>query len=82
MLSYSGEGWGITRTDKQLITSDGTATIRFRDPETFQEKRHITVHDGKTVIDQLNEFESIHGEIYSNICTPTASPASPRKTAT
>src|SRR5438874_12680467 len=39
-FSYTGEGWGMTRTAKELITSDGTATLRFRDPETFRETRH------------------------------------------
>ena len=64
---YTGEGWGMTRTATELITSDGTATLRFRNPETFAETRHITVHDGKQIIDQLNELEWIHGEIYANI---------------
>jgi glutaminyl-peptide cyclotransferase len=31
----------MTRTDKELITSDGSATLRFRDPDSFQETRHI-----------------------------------------
>jgi len=66
-FTYTGEGWGITRTAKELITSDGTATLRFRNPETFQETRHILVKDGKQQIDQLNELEYIHGEIYANI---------------
>src|SRR6266850_2547823 len=64
---YSGEGWGMTRTVKELITSDGTATLRFRDPETFRETRHIVVRDGNKVIDQLNELEFIKGEIYANV---------------
>ena len=66
-LTYAGEGWGMTRTSKEIITSDGTATLRFRDPATFKETRHITVHDGKTTIDQLNELEFIKGEIYANV---------------
>jgi glutamine cyclotransferase len=66
-FTYTGEGWGMTRTAKELITSDGTATLRFRDPETFQETRHILVKDGKQPIDQLNELEFIKGEIYANI---------------
>jgi glutamine cyclotransferase len=66
-FSYTGEGWGMTRTAKELITSDGTATLRFRDPETFRETRHIVVKDGITEIDQLNELEYIHGEIYANV---------------
>ena len=66
-LPYTGEGWGMTRTNRELITSDGSATLRFRNPETFAETRHILVHDGKQTIDQLNELEWIHGEIYANV---------------
>jgi glutamine cyclotransferase len=66
-LRYSGEGWGMTRTDKEIITSDGTATLRFRDPETFKETRHIVVRDGSKPIFQLNELEYIKGEIYANV---------------
>jgi glutaminyl-peptide cyclotransferase len=66
-FQYTGEGWGITRTAKELITSDGTATLRFRDPKTFSETRHIVVKDGTKAIDQLNELEYIKGEVYANI---------------
>ena len=64
---YTGEGWGITRTARELITSDGTSTLRFRTPDTFAETRSILVHDGPTPIEQLNELEYINGEIYSNV---------------
>lgn len=64
---YTGEGWGMTRTARELITSDGTSTLRFRDPTTFAETRHITVTDAGKLIDQLNELEVIKGEIYANI---------------
>ncbi len=64
---YTGEGWGMTRTQKELITSDGTATLRFRNPETFAETRHILVHDGTIPIQQLNELEYIQGAIYANL---------------
>ena len=66
-LSYTGEGWGMTRTARELITSDGSATLRFRDPNTFKETHHIVVKDGTKVIDQLNELEFIKGEIYANV---------------
>lgn len=66
-LTYTGEGWGMTRTAKELITSDGTATLRFRDPNTFRETRHILVKDGGKVISRLNELEFIKGEIYANV---------------
>jgi glutamine cyclotransferase len=57
----------MTRTSKELITSDGTATLRFRDPNTFREVRHIVVKEGSKTIDQLNELEFIKGEIYANV---------------
>jgi glutaminyl-peptide cyclotransferase len=66
-FSYAGEGWGMTHTAKELITSDGSAILRFRDPNTFRETRHIVVKDGKKTIDQLNELEFIKGEIYANV---------------
>lgn len=66
-FTYTGEGWGMTHTAKQIITSDGTATLRFRDPATFAEVRSIAVKDGSQTIDQLNELEYIKGEIYANV---------------
>ena len=66
-LLYTGEGWGMTRTARELITSDGTATLRFRNPETFAETRHIVVKDGGKPVLELNELEFIQGEIYANV---------------
>jgi glutaminyl-peptide cyclotransferase len=66
-FTYTGEGWGMTHTTKELVTSDGTATLRFRDPNTFQETRHIVVKEGSKVIDRLNELEFVKGEIYANV---------------
>jgi glutamine cyclotransferase len=67
VFHYDGEGWGMTRTPKELITSDGTAILRFRNPGTFDETRHIVVKDGTKVIDRLNELEYIKGDIYANV---------------
>jgi len=68
---YTGEGWGMTRTGKDLITSDGTAILRFRNPETFDQTRQITVREGRESVQQLNELEYIDtgggGEIYANV---------------
>ena len=64
---YDGEGWGMTRTANELVTSDGTAILRFRNPDTFDETHHIVVRDGQKVIEQLNELEYIKGDIYANV---------------
>ncbi len=66
-FSYDGEGWGMTRTAKEIITSDGSSTLTFRNPETFQPVRTLTVHDGLSAVEKLNELEFIQGEIYANV---------------
>jgi len=66
-VQYDGEGWGMTRTDHEIVTSDGTPILRFRNPDTFDQTRQITVRDGMTPIRNLNELEYIKGEIYANI---------------
>ena len=66
-LRYSGEGWGLTTDGKELIMSNGSATISFLDPMTFMENRRINVTlNGKTV-DYINELEYINGEIWANV---------------
>ena len=66
-FSYRGEGWGLTNDGSSLILSDGTNRIRFLDPNNFQVNRTISVLDGSTPVDRINELEYVHGEIYANI---------------
>ncbi len=68
-FNYSGEGWGLANDGKTVYMSDGTAQIRFWDPQTLKEERRISVHDGTRAIDNLNELEYVRGEIYANIWT-------------
>jgi glutamine cyclotransferase len=64
---YDGEGWGLTQDGRSLILSDGTATLRFLDPETFKVTRSIVVKEGDSPVTQLNELEYVRGEIYANV---------------
>ena len=66
-MQYDGEGWGLTHDGRQLIMSDGSATIRFRDPQTFAVTREIEVRDDGVPVPRLNELEYIDGEIWANI---------------
>src|SRR5215510_1176123 len=66
-MHYDGEGWGLTHDGKELIMSDGSATIRFRDPQTFAVTREIEVRDNGVPLAMLNELEYINGEIWANI---------------
>lgn len=66
-FTYPGEGWGLTHDSRHLILSDGTATLRFLDPRTFQPVGHVTVTDHGQPVLNLNELEYIHGEVFANI---------------
>jgi glutamine cyclotransferase len=70
-FSYAGEGWGLTHDARSLIMSDGTAQLRFLDPDTFAERRRVTVTDGGVPIPALNELEYVRGEIYANVWQTT-----------
>jgi len=64
---YSGEGWGLTTDGKELILSDGTATLRFLSLETLDVVRRVQVRTASGPVEQLNELEYVDGEIYANI---------------
>ncbi len=69
---FSGEGWGLAYDGTHLILSDGTAVLRFFDPETFDLQKKVTVFDGESLkkgkkIANLNELEMVDGELWANI---------------
>ena len=66
-FQYTGEGWGLTQDGKQLILSDGSAKLRFLDPQTFATLREIDVRDHGQAVTKLNELEYVEGEIWSNV---------------
>jgi glutamine cyclotransferase len=66
-FNYSTEGWGITQDGARLIMSDGTSTLHFLDPQTFEEISHVEVFDNNGPVTRLNELEYVQGEIYANV---------------
>lgn len=66
-VPFDGEGWGLAADGKNLILSDGTATLKFLDPATLRVVRTIEVKDGDAPVPQLNELEYIHGQVYANV---------------
>ncbi len=65
-LSYSTEGWGITSDGNRLIMSDGTSTLYFLDPVTFQRIGQVEV-TANGPVEMLNELEYINGKVYANV---------------
>ncbi len=66
-IRYAGEGWGLTADNANLIMSDGSDSLRFVDPRTFQTERVVHVRlDGAPLV-ELNELELVDGEIFANV---------------
>nr|WP_240511400.1 glutaminyl-peptide cyclotransferase [Novosphingobium panipatense] len=64
---YEGEGWAMTRHGETIYQSDGSATLRLRDPATMRQTGSLAVTaEGKPVAN-LNELEWIGGEIWANV---------------
>lgn len=63
----AGEGWGLTHDDKALIVSDGSNRLRFLDPDSYREIKHIAVSDAGAPVKDLNELEYVRGQIYANV---------------
>jgi glutamine cyclotransferase len=64
---YSGQGWGLTHDGTHLIMSDGTSSLRFLDPKTFDVIRTLRVHDRGRRVHNLNELEFVNGEVLANV---------------
>jgi glutamine cyclotransferase len=66
-FSYVGEGWGLASDAKRLILSDGTATLRFIDPDSLRETGRLQVTEEGRPISNLNELEVVKGQILANV---------------
>jgi glutamine cyclotransferase len=64
---YDGEGWGLTFDGKQLIMSDGSDKLTFRDSKTFAPINTLAVTFNGKPLDRLNELEWIEGKIWANV---------------
>ena len=66
---YETEGWGITSDveNQRLIMSDGSSTLYFWNPETFEEIGRVEVRDRGEPVVRLNELELIGGWVWANV---------------
>ncbi len=64
---YATEGWGLTDDGTSLIMSDGSSTLRFLHPETFEQTGRVEVRNRGAPVDSLNELEYVKGEILANV---------------
>jgi glutamine cyclotransferase len=65
-LPWSGEGWGITHDEKNLIISEGSDKLYFVEPATLKLNKVLSVSDNYGSVNNLNELEMIDGYIFAN----------------
>lgn len=66
-VSYQGEGWGLCHRGGELVMSDGSSKLTFRDPGTFAETHSVTAHAGTRSYGSLNELECAGDAVYANV---------------
>lgn len=66
-VHYDGEGWGLCDQGGRLVMSDGSATLTFRDAETFEPTGTVDVTEGGEPVEELNELECVGDDVYANV---------------
>jgi glutamine cyclotransferase len=64
--TYEGEGWGLTATDQYLVNSNGSATLYYRDPDTFEIVKEVPIQYMGQPVQRLNELEFDGTYIWAN----------------
>jgi hypothetical protein len=66
-FAYDGEGWGLCYDGTRLVMTDGSSTLFFRDPDTFQLLGQIGVTRDGSSVSNLNELECVGNLVYANV---------------
>ncbi|MFC4603471.1 glutaminyl-peptide cyclotransferase [Rhodococcus kronopolitis] len=67
-VRYDGEGWGLCAQPDRLVMSDGTDTLTFRDPVSFDARGSVPVTRDGAPQSMLNELEcASDGSVYANV---------------
>ena len=66
-FNYRNEGWGLTFDGKNLIQSDGTDALTWRDPQNFAALKTVKVTNDGAPLRDLNELEWIDGYVWANV---------------
>jgi glutamine cyclotransferase len=66
-FSYEGEGWGLCHDGQRLVMCDGTATLVFRDEDSFEPVGEVVVRRSGEPVAALNELECVGRRVYANV---------------
>ena len=67
-FTYTGEGWGLCHDGTRLVMSDGSNTLTFRHPTTFEVLGSVPViWANGSPVNRLNELECIGNHVWANV---------------
>lgn len=66
-FSYKGEGWGLCWDGTRYVMSDGSGTLTFRQPKTFDVVSTVKVTNDGLPATLLNELECVDGVVWANV---------------
>lgn len=66
-LEYDGQGWGLCYNGRELVMTNGSSNLQFRDPTTFELLRTVPVQLSGNALSNLNELECVNSDVYINI---------------
>lgn len=66
-FEYEGEGWGLCNNGTNLVMSNGSSSLSFREYENFGIVRHLNVSLDGQPVNKLNELECTGEYIWANI---------------
>lgn len=66
-IDYYEQGWGLTAYGDYLLKSDGSNFIRYVEPQNLEVQKTLSIYDGISPVQYLNELEIIYGELWANV---------------
>jgi len=66
-FAYPTEGWGLCYNGNQLVMSDGSDRLFYRDAHSFEPRNTLQVSENGRPIARLNELECFEDVIYANL---------------
>lgn len=64
---YATDGWGLCYDGRRLLMTDGTSTLYFRDPATFEEVGRVDITLRGWPLREVNELECVGDTVYGNV---------------
>ncbi len=65
--SYDTDGWGLCYDGTRLVMTDGTSTMYFRDPDTFEAVGQVEITSRGRPLREVNELECVGDTVYGNV---------------